>query len=627
MKYILCLTLLNATFFSQAQTLPKPPNIQKAFDAGTRSDDGKPGKAYWQNRARYNITVTAAPPSRTIKGKEDITYINNSPGALNEVVLKLFLNIHKPGAPRLGRGDKAYLTEGIFIDAVTVNGQKVEWTNDPKTFTIASLPLPKTLAVHDSVKLTFDWHFDVSEQSGREGRIDETTFYLAYFYPRIAVYDDYNGWDTTPFNDALEFYSDFNDYTLNVQVPPNYLVWATGTLTNANTVLQPAYLKKFQQSQTSNDVMRIVTTQDHASGKVTAQNGMNTWRFTSSNVPDVALGISNHYLWDAGSVVVDKATGRRASVQAAYNDSAKDYHYMVSFGKQSLDWLSNAWPGIPYPYEKSTVFQGVADMEYPMMVNDSSFPDTTFSRFVVMHEMAHTYMPFYMGINETQYGFMDEGWATFFEYLFNTDKMGPQKADDFFKQFRVQGMTRTASRGLKADPIVTPLPQTKPMFIGDNEYGKPALGYLAVKDFLGDAAFKKALQEYMTRWNGKHPIPWDFFNAINDASGQNLNWLWNAWFFSSNYIDLAITDVKASSDALTLQIQNNGGLPTPFDVVVTYNDGFTARFHQTPAVWQTGEKTITLPFTVSKPVSSVKLDGGIFMDAVPKDNEWKKEGM
>ncbi len=623
MKRFLSLLSLSIAFTASAQSLSKPPGIQKAFDASTRADDGRPGKAYWQNRARYNITVTAAPPSKTIRGKEDITYINNSPGELKELVLKLFLNIHKAGAPRLGRGDKAYLTEGMFIDAVTVNGKAVEWTADPKTFTIASLPLPKPLAAHDSVKLTFTWHFDVSEQSGREGRIDETTFYLAYFYPRIAVYDDYNGWDTTPFNDALEFYSDFNDYTVNVQVPPNYLVWATGTLTNAATVLQPPYLKKFQQSQTSNDVLRIVTQQDHAAKKVTAQKGANTWQFTSTNIPDVALGFSDHYVWDAGSVLVDKVTGRRASVQAAYNDSATDYHYMIGFGKQSLDWLSNVSPGIPYPYEKSTVFQGVADMEYPMMVNDSSFPDTTFSRFVVMHEMAHTYMPFYMGINETTYGFMDEGWATFFEYLFNTDKMGKQKADDFFKQFRVQGMTRSASRGAKGEPIVTPLPKTSPMYIGDNEYGKPALGYLAVKDLLGDAAFKKALQEYMARWNGKHPIPWDFFNSFNDASGQNLNWFWNAWFFNANSIDLALTSVKTSDNNLSLQVQNNGGLPVPFDVVVTYTDGFVAAFHQTPAVWQPGEKTINLQFSTSKPVASVKLDSGIYMDATPKDNEWK----
>jgi len=623
MKRFLFSFLLPAALTASAQSLPKPPEIQKAFDTNTRSEDGKPGKNYWQNRARYNITVTATPPNRTIKGKEEITYINNSPGALKELVLKLFLNIHKADAPRLGPAGKDYLTAGVSIDAVTVNGKPVAWTNDPKTFTIATLPLPQALSSRDSVKLTFNWHYDVSVQSGREGALDPTTSYLAYFYPRIAVYDDYNGWDTTPFNDALEFYSDFNDYTLNVQVPRNYLVWATGTLTNPSGVLQPAFLKKYQQSQTTDDVLHIATPQDISAKNITTQNAMNTWKFTAHNVPDVALGLSDHYNWDAGSVVVDNKTGRRAVVNAAYNDSAKDYHYMVGFGKQSLEWLSNAWPGIPYPYEKSSVFQGQADMEYPMMVNDNTFGDTTFSRFVVMHEIAHTYMPFYMGINETTYGFMDEGWATTFEYLFNSDKMGKEAADKFFKQFRVQGWIRSLSRGMKDQPIVTPGPLTQPQSIGNNEYGKAALGYLAMKDLLGDDLFKKALQEYMLRWNGKHPIPWDFFNTISNAAGKDLNWFWNAWYFSPNSIDLSIKDVKTSANNTTLSVQNTGGMPAPFDVVITYADSTSQRFHQTPAVWQDNIKTATVSVNTSKPVASVKLDGGIFMDANVKDNEWK----
>lgn len=623
MKYILSLLMATSVLFAGAQSLPKPAAIQKAFTLGTRSEDGQPGKNYWQNRARYNITVTAAPPDRTIRGREDITYINNSPDQLKELVLKLFLNIHKKGAPRMGQSNADYLTEGVFIDSVSVNGQAVPWNNDPQTFTIAKLPMPKPLEAHDSVQLSFVWHYEISLQSGREGMIDSTSYYLAYFYPRIAVYDDYNGWDTTPFNDALEFYSDFNDYTLNVQVPKNYLVWATGTLTNASNVLQPAFLTKFQQSQTTDEAIRLVTPQDLAAKNVTTQARMNTWQFVSQDVPDVALGISDHYVWDAGSVVVDKTTGRRATINAAYNDTATDYHYMVGFGRQSLDFLSNQWPGVPYPYEKSSVFQGYADMEYPMMVNDNSFPDTVFARFVVMHEMAHTYMPFYMGINETTYGFMDEGWATTFEYLFNAEKMGKARADAFFKQFRVSGWIRSLERNID-EPIITPGPQSNGFTVGNNEYGKPALGYLAVKDLLGDELFKKALQEYMARWHGKHPIPWDFFNSITSASGKDLNWFWNSWFFENNHIDLAVSSVKAARGTTTLVVKNIGGSPAPFDVVVTYANGKSETFHQTPAVWEKNNKEATITIKTSSQVSSIKLDGGIFMDAKPKDNEWKK---
>ena len=156
---------------------------------------------------------------------------------------------------------------------------------------------------------------------------------------------------------------------------------------------------------------------------------MNSWHFTASNIPDMAFGLSDHYDWDARSVVVDDATHRRASVQAAYNDSAADFHQMVQFGRHSLDCLSHQWPGVPYPYEKTTEFQGGAGMEYPMMANDESYPDPAFAEFVAAHEIAHTYMPFYMGINETRYAFMDEGWATTFEYLINRVDMGVDKRD------------------------------------------------------------------------------------------------------------------------------------------------------------------------------------------------------
>jgi aminopeptidase N len=262
-------------------------------------------------------------------------------------------------------------------------------------------------------------------------------------------------------------------------------------------------------------------------------------------------------------------------------------------------------------------------MEYPMMANDETYEDTTFSKFVAMHELAHTYMPFYMGINETRYGSMDEGWATAFELLFNTDKMGKEKAEDMFKQFRVQNWTNDPSQEQDM-PLITTGSSLSGGAVGNNQYGKPALGYLALKDMLGDVLFKKALHEYMNQWHGKHPIPWDFFNIINAATGQNLNWFWNSWFFSTSYIDLAVKEVKTSGTGTTVSVQNIGGMPVPFDVVVTYNDGSTERFHQKPNVWQKDGKSVTLPLKTKKVVSSVMLDGGIYMDAGPKDNEWKK---
>ncbi|MEI9810941.1 MAG: M1 family metallopeptidase [Bacteroidota bacterium] len=608
---ILCFQL------TYSQDLFMPRDIQKAFTKGTRSPDGKPSRSYWQNYGRYNITITALPPDRTIKGSETITYINNSPDTLRSVNIKLFLNIHKPGAPRNAPVSEDYLTPGIQVDKFLVNGQKASWP--PTQFTNQQVRLPRPLMPKDSLQLSFDWHYEISLESNREGMIDSTTYFLAYFYPRVAVYDDYNGWDRINFMDSHEFYSDFNDYTVTVNVPKNYIVWGTGTLQKPETVLQPVFAKRFNESLSTDNIVRIVTREDLVSKNVTAQNGINAWQFTSKNIPDMAFGLSDHYVWDGTSVVVDDATGRRASAQAAYNDTAADYHYMAGFTRHSLNWFSHKWPGVPYPYEKSTVFQGYGDMEYPMMVNNNTFADTNFSRFVAEHEIAHTYMPFYMGINETRYGFMDEGWATTLELLIGYDDMGKERAENLFRRFRVQGWTNNNASDLQI-PVITPADAMTGFGFGTNEYGKAALGYLAMKDMLGDELFKKCLQAYMERWNGKHPLPWDFFNTFNNVAGKNLNWFWNNWFFSTSYNDLAVQEVKKSSGGYTVSVKNIGGFFSPVDMIVRYTDGTTETKHISPAVWEKNAKQTAVTVSTKKKIESVKLDGGIFMDADNSNN-------
>ncbi len=598
-----------------------PRAVQQAYKKGTRSADGRPGPRYWQNRARYSMTVTAAPPDRTVKGTEQITYLNNSPDTLRRLMVKLFLNIHRPGAPRSDGAADAYLTSGVHIDAFAVNGAPAQWRDDPRSYTWRPVTLPAALTPHDSVHLSFDWHYEISREAGREGMLDSTTYYLAYFYPRVAVYDDYNGWDTMDFTDQQEFYSDFNDYDVTVRVPANYVVWGTGTLVNASAVLQQDILRRFESSLTSDETVRIATNADMAAARVTQQNGVNAWHFTATNVPDMTFALSNHYDWDGGSVVVDDATHRRASVQAAYNDTAADFHHMVQFGRHAVGWLSRNWPGVPYPYEKSTIVQGSADMEYPMMVNDGSNADTTFSRFVAEHEIAHTYFPFYMGTNETRYAFMDEGWATTFEYLINQADTGREHADQFFKQFRVASWTRDPSP-LEDLPIVTPADMLKGPAYGINAYGKPALGYLAVKDLLGDAEFKRCLHAYIDRWHGKHPTPWDFFNTFNDVSGKDLNWFWSNWFFSNDYIDLAVERVTKAGNRYTLVVGNVGGMAAPFDVRLHFADGSSQVVHETPAVWAANQRQATVALPVTKAVTSLELDGRIWMDADPSNNKW-----
>ena len=605
---------------AQAPSLYLPRAIKQAYAKGTRSPDGRPGPKYWQNHGRYDITINAAPPSRTIRGSEAITYWNASPDSLRRLAIKLFLNNHKPGAARNGSADSLAITSGVHVDRVTVNGAPFDWGNDARYFTVHAMTLPSALLPGDSIRLTFDWHYDLSLESGREGMIDSTTFFLAYFYPRVAVYDDYNGWDTMTFTGSQEFYSDFNDYDVTVNAPANYVVWGTGTLGNATAVLQPAIVERYQASLTSDTTVHVATREDLAAKRVTAQRPVNSWHFSARDIPDMAFGLSDHYDWDATSVVVDDATQRRASAQAAFADTSKDYHHVARYAQHSLDWLSHNWPGVPYPYEKTTVFQGFAGMEYPMMANDETYKDTVFSRFVAEHEIAHTYMPFYMGINETRYAFMDEGWATTLEYLINEADIGPAKARDFFRSFRVQGWISDPSP-VSDIPIITPEDVMSSGW-GNNAYGKAALGYLALKELLGDDTFRKSLHGYMDRWHGKHPIPWDFFNSVNDISGKNLNWFWNAWYFENSYIDLGVREVKRVKGGYAVTLENIGGMPAPVTLKLEYSDGSTDMVHETPSIWRASQQRATVRIATKKSLRSLQLDGGIWMDADSTNNAW-----
>jgi len=607
----------NAPMSPYKGSLPMPDYIAKAFDNGTRNLNGRPGKKYWLNHGRYNIALTVNPPQNIIRGVEQITYFNESPDKLDSLNMKLIINSHRGGA----RGAAPNPEAGIQVDEITINGARAAWDNNLVSATNNMIALDKPLAPHDSIKFNITWHYQLSRGRGREGIIDSTTFYIAYFYPRVSVYDDYKGWDVQPFGGGLEFYNDFNDYSLSVTVPKNFIVWATGNFRNPDEVLSPDAARRFQTSLTDDSTIHIATAQDLANKAVTAQNANNTWRFTASNVSDVAIGISNHYNWDAGSVVTDDKTGRRVSMQAAYQDTMRDFQHAVQYGRYSLRFFSNVWPGVQYPYEKSTAFQGFADMEFPMMMNDSHQADLGFAELVQDHEQAHTYMPFYMGTNESFYAFMDEGWATTFEYLIGLTEKGKKAADDFYKSFRVNRWIH--GQHAQENPTITPSPYVT-FGAGNNSYGKASLSYLALKDMLGDDLFRKALHTYMKNWNGKHPIPWDYFNSMSAGSGKKLDWFFYNWFFTPSYIDLNLESVTEAKSSYKLLIKNIGGFAIPFDVNVTYADGSTGTFHQTPIVWKEDQKATTIKIRTKKAVKSIKLDGGIFMDADEKNNTWTK---
>jgi hypothetical protein len=210
---------------------------------------------------------------------------------------------------------------------------------------------------------------------------------------------------------------------------------------------------------------------------------------------------------------------------------------------------------------------------------------------------------------------MDEGWATTLEYLLGREDLGDARATRFFQQFRVQNWIRNpAQRGDL--PIITPFA------VGDNEYGKPALGYLALKDMLGDSLFRVGLHAYIDRWHGKHPTPWDFFATFDDATGRDLDWFWQRWFFDAGYVDLAVRGVTRTKQGWAVALENVGGMPAPVDIRLRYADGSADTVHASAAVWRANPRRATVPVATRKALQSLALDGGIWMDADSTNDRW-----
>lgn len=615
-RFLLGLVAMALSIHISAQELYMPRNIKKAYENGTRDISGAPGKNYWQNKGIYDVEVKVDAKTKIVSGKETIIYSNNSPNDLNELAIRFVNNLHKPESPRSGSVSKDFLSSGLKIKSFIVDGS-VYNVNSESWGTVEKVNLKTALKSKSKTEIKIEWEYPLSVQSGREGQIDSETFYVAYSFPRISVYDDYNGWDMLPHSDRQEFYNDFNDYSFAISAPKNYVVWSTGDFLNPEEVLQPEYLNRFKSSLISDEIIHIANEAEMKSGKVTKNNKWNIWKFKANNITDFCFALSNHYVWDGSSVQLKT---KRASVQAGYKAGAKDFEHYVEWMRYNLDWFSKNWPGLEYPYPVMTAIQGYADMEYPMMINDTSIPDDfQDARLTADHEIAHTYFPFYMGINETRYAFMDEGWATTLEYLIGIGENGKDAAEKFYKNFRVKKWINDASAE-QDQPIITMSTQVSGAGYGNNSYVKSSLSYLALKDYLGDDLFKKALHHYMDNWNGKHPIPWDYFYSMNTGSGKNLNWFFNNWFYTNYYIDLKILNASQQKGKLLVKVDNVGGFAVSFDAVVTYEDQSVEKTHFTPQIWENDQKKAVISISTKKKVKSVMLDGGFFMDYTPDDN-------
>lgn len=613
--FIILISLIGISSYAQV-SLPVPVNIQQAYNKQTRSIDGMPGKAYWQNKAVYNIAVQFIPETRLVQGNVAVEYVNNSPDTLSTIVFKLYPNIYKEGAPRLMSIDSADVGEGVSIESIAANNVQLsekQFAIDATNMQVDIQPLPP----HQSINFSIRYHYTLNKTSHiRTGEIEKGAFFIAYFFPRIAVYDDIDGWNAYPYLGPQEFYNDFCDFTVRITVPASYAVWATGTHTNRQSVFTKPFLDKIIEAERSKEVTTIADSAQLKNALVNA-TGNTEWIFESKHITDVVFAISDHYTWQSTSVEVDKTTGRRTRVDAVFNPVHKDYFNVVTDAQKTVQYMSERFPKWPFPYEHETVFDGLDQMEYPMMVNDNPLEDRAESIELTDHEIFHTMFPFYMGINETKYGWMDEGWATIGEWLI-TNMIDTTLIDEY-------GMRRyEAVAGKEADcPIMTltTLLNGPSMFI--NSYPKPALAYLYLKDMLGDELFFKGLHHYINTWNGKHPMPYDFFYSMNKGTGKNLNWFWKRWFFDTGAPDMAITSFQAKKNQQKIVISMVGSKPQPIDITITYKDGSKEKIHRSVAVWETGNKSVTITFVSTKKVKEIHLGSTYVPDVNWKNNVYR----
>jgi hypothetical protein len=604
----------------QSYELYMPRNIQVAYKNGTRNFNGLPGNKYWQNRSSYKIQVKLDTASKRIEGKMTVIYFNHSPYRLENIVFRFYQDIFKRGAIRDRTVDPQDIHNGTEIRNMTLDGKKVDIKN-PFQFidngTNKNLILDNEIEPGKSVEITMEWAYKIPENTHiREGIYGKSSYFIAYWYPQIAVYDDIDGWDDIQYTGTQEFYNDINDYEVEITVPKNFIVWSTGTLQNAEQVLEKKYLDRLKRSMNTDSVVRIIDKADLSNPAFTVNKPEVTWIYKAEKVPDFTFACSNAYLWDASSTVVD-AAGRRVSVAAAYNEFSHDFYEVAAISRDVIKYFSTEFPAVPYPYPQLTVFNGHGGMEFPMMVNDGTVPSRGEAVYVTAHEIAHTYFPFYMGINERKYAWMDEGWAQMLPYV-----IIPRLAPDYdLRQNDVQIFTHYSGREMEL-PLMIPSNQITGVTYGMSSYFRPAAAYTYLKEMFGEEKFAAMLRKYMETWNGKHPIPYDFFNFFNTAAETDLNWYWNPWFFQPGYADLEIKTLTQTKSDLSVLITNNGTLPVPVVLTVTYSDGSKEVFSESAAVWKNGGYNFLLRKKIKKQVVSARVGDKYVTDINTENNQF-----
>jgi hypothetical protein len=603
--------------FCQNPELEITESFKEAQNKNTRTNIGVPGENYWQNSADYEIMATLVPEKRMLQGEETITYYNNSPHKMGKLVLKLYQNLYKKGVARDFNVSPKDVHEGIdilfseeteerLLDTVIEDGTNLY------------LHLKDSLSPNDSIRIGLKWEFQIPANSDvRMGAMDDSAFFIGFWYPRVATYDDLNGWDLSKHTGNQEFYHDKGDYKVYIAVPAGYFVMATGELQNPDVVLKDKQLERYKKAQKSDSIISIIREDDLKN--IQSVFKKNVWIFHAENVPDFAFGASNHHLWDATSVLIDTASDERVLIQSGYKPESKDFKEVAKFSRKALKYLSFEFPGYPYPFPTVNVFNGTngtSGMEYPMIANNPSAERRGRTLDVTAHEITHNYLPFYVLTNETQRAWMDEAFAAMLPYKLQ-ERIEPTLN-------RLTRYTKNVSKLSNTEEHISTMTSSSaissriPYYF--TNYTKPALALYYLEEIMGTEMFEKILLEYLTVWQGKHPSAYDFFNLVNESSGKNLNWFWKPWFFEPAWPDLSILNVEEDLNTYKITIKKKGKLPVPVRLKVVFTDGSDYELTKSAEVWRRGENHLVVPIKTNKKISRIVLGNDYIPDVNKNDN-------
>jgi hypothetical protein len=629
-RYVmLCLVLLSPYLYGQNQgwkgkfeqldqKLPTPN--------GYRSASGAPGPNYWQQRADYIINVEVDDATQILKGSEQITYHNNSPETLTYLWLQLDQNIFSESSITnlTGTGTvqdsipaRSFLSNmafnyngGYTIHAVKdTGGRSLPYVVNN---TMMRIDLPSAIGPGEKFSFNIAWSFkekdrnQVTPDRGGYEFFPEDGNYVytfAQWFPRMCVFDDYQGWQNKQFLGRGEFALTFGNYEVRITVPSDHIVAATGSIQNPQDVLSKEQLARFEKAKTSYDKPVFIVTEKEAIAKEKNRSAKkSTWEFSAENVRDFAFASSRKFIWDAQAVRLRNNSPLAMSLYPKEGNPLWEKESTKAI-KNALEVYSQRTFDYPYPvaYSIHTANQG---MEYPMICFNGGRPNTdgSYSRqtlngmvSVVVHEVGHNFFPMIVNSDERQWSWMDEGLNTFLEketmrlhYADLADNWGTPKGIIPFMKGDKKLMR----------PVMTMSDNIRNTEFGNNAYSKPSAALTILREtVMGPELFDKAFKEYADRWAFRHPKPADFFRTMEDVSGVDLDWFWNGWFYGTDHVDVDLAQVKwyrenieqADPERKKIRIKKAGTSAAngenhsdfsngPQDLTLDYNDQLTGEF-------------------------------------------------